>query len=316
MFKSVFENIRIRRLGLFLGLLFITGNLAAQSEPLFMDSYPDTLNKKRLTWVITGQSLLYVTSMTALYSAWYKDYPQSGFHWINDGHEWMQVDKLGHATTAAYIGKFGYEFYRWAGVSRKKAIWTGGSMGFTYLTVVEILDGFSEQWGASAGDLIANAAGTGLFIGQQLAWDEQRLLLKWSYLESEYAPYRPDLLGTGFFERMLKDYNGQTYWLSGNIHSFLPKSSRFPPWLNVAFGYGADGMLGANSNPGSYNGVPLPGYPRYRQYYFSLDVDLSRIKTRSNVLSFIFHGFNFLKIPFPTLEYNHRQGVNFYWLYF
>lgn len=290
--------------------------LEAQSEPLFMDSYPDTLHRKRLTWVITGQSFLYITSMTALYAAWYKDYPQSGFHWINDGKEWMQVDKLGHATTAAYIGKFGYEFYRWAGVERKKAIWIGGSMGFMYLTIVEILDGFSEQWGASPGDLIANAAGTGLFIGQQLAWDEQRFLLKWSYHETEYAKYRPDLLGTGFFERMLKDYNGQTYWLSGNIKSFLPKSSRFPSWLNIAAGYGAEGMLGANGNPKSYNGEPLPDFPRYRQYYLSLDVDLSRIKTRSNLLSFFFHGFNFLKIPFPTLEYNNQKGLGFHWWYF
>ena len=289
---------------------------SAQSEPLFMDSYPDTLNRKRLTWVITGQGALYASSMTALYYAWYKDYPQSNFHWIDDGDEWMQIDKIGHATTAAYAGKFGYEFYRWAGVERKKAIWIGGSVGFIYLTTIEILDGFSAEWGASAWDLISNAAGTGLFIGQQLAWDEQRFLLKWSYHETEYAQHRPEILGSGFFERMLKDYNGQTYWLSANISSFVRRDSRVPSWLNISFGYGADGMIGAKSNPKEIDGRPVPGFPRYRRYFLSLDIDLSRIRTRSNFLSFVFHSFNFLKIPFPALEYNDHQGLGFHWLYF
>lgn len=291
-------------------------NLTGQNEPYFLRKYPDTLNKKRLAWVVGGQTAVYGTSLALLYQSWYKDYPQSQFHWFNDNKEWQQMDKIGHATTAAYFGKFGYELYRWAGVERKTAIWVGGSTGFILLTVIEILDGFSAEWGASSGDFIANAAGTGLFIGQQLAWNEQRFYLKWSYNESEFAKYRPDLLGRGFFERMLKDYNGQTYWLSGNIKSFLPKQSRFPGWLNVAVGYGANGMLGANSNSTEYNGNPLPQYDRYRQYYLSFDVDLARIKTKSHFVKFLLNGLNFIKIPFPTLEINSKQGVVFHPIYF
>ena len=49
-------------------------------------------------------------------------------------------------------------------------------------------------------------------------------------------------------QQVLKDYNGQTYWLSANIWSFN-KESNFPRWLNVAFGYGADGMLYGENNP-------------------------------------------------------------------
>lgn len=202
--------------------------LFSQDEPYFLRKYPDTLNKPRLAWVVGGQAFVYGTSLTLLYQSWYKDYPQSNFHWFDDNNEWLQMDKIGHATTSAYFGKFGYEMYRWAGVERKKAIWIGGSTGFVLLTVIEILDGFSSEWGASAGDFVANATGAGLFIGQQLGWNEQRMYLKWSYHETEFAVYRPDQLGRGFWERMLKDYNGQTYWLSGNIKSFLPKSSKFP----------------------------------------------------------------------------------------
>jgi hypothetical protein len=31
-------------------------------------------------------------------------------------------------------------------------------MGFAFLTAVEVLDGFSSEWGASSGDIIANAS--------------------------------------------------------------------------------------------------------------------------------------------------------------
>ncbi len=289
----------------------------SQSTPYFVKSYPDTLHKKRLRCVLTTQGAIYVGTLAVLYQAWYKNYPRNGFHWFNDGGEWLQMDKIGHATTSAYLGKFGYEFYRYAGVSRKKAIWLGGSAGFFYLTIVEILDGFSAEWGASPGDIIANAAGTALFIGQQFGWDEQRLNLKWSYHPTEYAQYRPDLLGSGGFESMLKDYNGQTYWLSGNIKAFIHnKDSRFPGWLNVAIGYGASGMLGANSNPPEYNGNPLPDYPRVRKYYLSLDIDLSRIKTRHTGLKFLLNFLGFIKIPFPTLEYNKEQGFVFHPIFF
>ena len=299
-------------------LIAKTNGIAQTGEPYFIRYYPDTINKKRLTCVLGGQGLIYGASLAILYQAWYKDYPQSKFHWINDNIEWMQIDKIGHATTSAYIGKFGYELYRYAGVKRKKAIWLGGSAGFFYLTIIEILDGFSAQWGASAGDLLANAAGAGLFIGQQLGWDEQRIHLKWSYHPTEYAKYNPDLLGSSGLESVLKDYNGQTYWLSGNIKSFIHrKESKFPSWLNVAVGYGADGMIGAKSNP-EYDddGNEIPYFPRYRQLYLTFDVDLTKIKTRKHGLKFLFNVLNLLKIPFPTLEYNKEQGFVFHPLYF
>ena len=191
---------------------------SAQEEPYFVKRYPDSLHPKRLAAVIGGQAVVYATSFTLLYHAWYKNFPRSGWHWIDDNGEWMQMDKIGHATTSAYFGKFGYETYRWAGMERKKAIWIGGSAGFIFLTVIEIQDGFSEQWGASLGDLAANTFGTALFISQQLAWNDQRFNLKWSYHETKYPKYVPDQLGTSFMEKMLKT---RTILLSGEINKQL-----------------------------------------------------------------------------------------------
>lgn len=273
------------------------------------------VNKARLNGIIIGGSIIYASSMTGLYHLWYKNYPQSNFHFINDNNEWLFMDKAGHTTTSYYLGLLGYESLRWAGLSEKKSTWYGGSFGFAYLTVIEILDGFSKEWGASGGDLIANGTGTALFIGQQLAWKEQRILLKYSFHLTDYAQYNPELLGKGFVARLIKDYNGQTVWLSGNISSFLPEDSRFPKWLNFSIGYGAEGMTGAANNPQFLNDQPIPSFNRYRQFYIAPDIDLTRIKTRNNTLNYVLKTFGFLKFPLPTIEIN-KKGIKFHPLYF
>ena len=275
-----------------------------------------TINRKKLNFLIIGGAAAYTGTMIGLYHLWYKDYTHTSFHFTSDNNEWMGIDKLGHATTSYWIGRIGYHSLKWAGIKEKHAIWYGGTVGVFFLTTVEIFDGFSEGWGASYGDLVANVAGAGLFIGQQLGWKEQRILLKFSYHPTEYAQYRPDVLGSTHMERILKDYNGQTYWLSGNIHSFLRKESRFPKWLNVAVGYGAKGMLGGTKNLPEYDGQPVPEYRRTAQFFLTLDVDLTRIPTRSKVLKGIFTVLGFIKIPFPTIEYNAEDNFNFHILYF
>ena len=212
----------------------------------------------------------------------------------------------------------GYAFWslRWAGVDNNRSALYAGLMGWSAMTVIEILDGFSADYGASSGDLVANTVGAAFFTGQQLLWKDQRIRLKFSYHSTEFAKYRPDLLGETGIQSMLKDYNGQTYWLSANIESFLKEESKFPKWINVSFGYGATGMLGTYSNPPSWNGNDLPYYERTRQYYFSFDVDWTRIQTKSIFLRFTFKALSFIKIPFPTLEYNNQEQFVFHWMYF
>jgi hypothetical protein len=225
------------------------------------------------------------------------------------------MDKCGHVTTSYYVGLIGYSTLRWAGVTEKKSIWYGGMTGLFYLSSVELLDGFSAEWGASAGDVAANTLGTVLFISQQLAWHEQRFVMKYSFHGSPYAQYNPDQLGSTFPQRMLKDYNGQTYWISANLSSLGLQQTRFPKWLNMAVGYGAEGMTGTSSNPDEINGNPVPYSERYRQYYISPDIDLSRIPVKSKTLKLILNTIGFIKIPMPAIEFN-KNGVRFHPLYF
>ena len=276
----------------------------------------DTVNRKLLKRIIVAESVTSATAIAGLYSFWYAGYAHSSFHFFNDNREWLQMDKVGHATTAYNMGKIGYGLLRWPGVEKKKALWYGGTLGYAFLTTIEIMDGFSAEWGASPGDVLANTFGTALFMGQQFAWDEQRISMKWSFHKTQFSKYTPDILGKNLQQNMIKDYNGQTYWLSVNIHSFLPKSSRFPKFLNVALGYGADGMLRGYANPAEINGVTAPSFQRYRQYFLSFDVDLTRIRTKSRALNNVFNVLGVVKFPFAAIEYNSTKEWKLHGFYF
>ena len=294
-------------------LLFcISSSLFSQSQSKFNQFLKpsDTLNVSRRNTVIITEASLAAMTLIGLDQLWYADYPRSKFKTINDGGEWLQMDKLGHAFSSYQLGRVGANVLNWSGVRKKDQLLYGSTLGFGFLTAVEIMDGFSEEWGFSWTDMAANAAGTGLFVGQELLWQEQRVLLKYSFHRTRFAKQRPERLGSGWSEEFLKDYNGQTYWLSANINSFL-KTDSIPNWLNIAFGYGANGMLsGGAHDPLFFD------QNRTRQYYLSLDIDLSRIKTKSHFLKTIFDVFNVIKVPFPALELNSDGRLKWHYIYF
>ncbi|WP_375239304.1 DUF2279 domain-containing protein [Aurantibacter sp.] len=270
----------------------------------------DTLHPKRLKTLVITEASVIGLSLIGLNQLWYNDFERSKFHTLNDSKEWLQMDKVGHAFSAYQLGRFGAESLKWSGVDPKNQLIYGATLGFGYLSVIELFDGFSKEWGFSWSDMAANATGTGLYISQQLLWKEQRIAFKFSFNRTGFAKQRPNKLGNGFTEEILKDYNGQTYWLSANVYSFF-KTEKIPKWLNVAFGYGATGMLS-----GETKNVDFPNQERLRQFYLSLDVDLTRIKTNSNVLKTLFSVFNSIKIPFPALEINSKGLVNTHVMYF
>ena len=292
--------------------VFFINSVFGQTEQNSFFTPSDTLNIKRRNAVILTETTLGGITLLGLNQLWYADYERSKFHTINDNSEWYQMDKLGHTFTAYHLGRFGAQTLNWAGVSKKNQLIYGGSLGFMFLTGVEVLDGFSEEWGFSWGDFAANAAGSGLFIGQELLWEEQRISLKYSFNRTRFASKNPNKLGNGILEEILKDYNGQTYWLSANLHSFF-KESKLPKWLNVAVGYGVDGLLYGESNLQQLN---FPNQKRSRQFYLSLDVDLTKIETKSEFLKQVFNVFNVVKIPFPTLEINGNGKLVGHFVYF
>lgn len=306
-----------RQLLVFLLVIGSVSIASAQKTQFEWKTYSDTIFKPR-AYVLGGLSAgVWVGSVVGLNQLWYVNEPRSKFHTFDDSREWMQMDKAGHFFTCYAIGYYYMDLMRWSGFNRQTSIWAGGFMGSFYMAGIEVLDGFSDAWGFSLSDFTVNTCGSFAVIVQELAWNEQRITPKMSYHPTHYAQYRPNLLGDSFGSRMLKDYNGHTIWFSANIHSFLRDESKFPRWLNVAVGFGADGMTGAFSNPKfDDNGNELPNFVRHRQIYLSLDVDLTKIRTNKKWLRTVFKAVNLIKLPFPTVEFNSIQGVKFHGVYF
>ena len=273
----------------------------------------DTLNQKRLKTLVISEVAIGSATLIGLNQIWYADYPRSNFHFINDNAEWLQMDKVGHVFSSYHLGNFGAKALKWSGASRNSQLIYGSTLGLAFLTAVEVFDGYSANWGASWGDIAANVSGTALYVSQELLWKEQRIVPKFSFHTTPYASARPNILGSSVPEQILKDYNGQTYWLSANIFSFA-KSSKIPKWLNVAVGYGAEGMITGSDE--FVNAIFLPESKRYRQFYLSLDVDLTKIETSSHFVKTLLTVFNTIKIPAPTFEIKGSGGTKFHLLYF
>lgn len=250
---------------------------------------------KRLPLVVGGSALAYGAFYTGLAASWYPG-EKVPLHWFNDLPEWQQLDKAGHFWGAFQESRGAVDMLRWAGLSEKKAIWYGSFVGFVLQSPIEYFDGRDPLYGASATDLAANLLGSLGVLGQQLAWHEVRLMPKVSFRLTDYARQRPTVLGKTAAERLLKNYNGQTYWLCTDVGAFLKKDSRWPRWLQPALGYGGQEMV--YNDPGA---SAAAGWRPYRQYYLSLDVDLRRIPTRHAWLRRVFYAASIVHLPAPAL---------------
>jgi uncharacterized protein YfiM (DUF2279 family) len=266
----------------------------------------DSINRKRLYAFSISSAVVYSTTLYGLNNLWYKNSERTSFHFFNDNAEWKQVDKFGHFFSSFYLSSGTAQAMRWCHLNPKKSDVIGALTGFLVLVPIEYFDGRSSAYGASTGDLIADAAGASFFLAQKLHWKQVRLIPKFSFHQTGFAELRPNVLGDSFVSEMIKDYNGCTYWISADVDKF----AKFPKWLNIAVGYGANGMVYARDNMNQ-----AMGYTAFRQYYLSVDFDLSGIKTKSKFIKSLIFIANAIKIPAPAIEFN-RTGVRLHPLYF
>lgn len=286
--------------------LFFTTNAGIAQRSIWE---PDTtFNKKRFQTVIYSTGVGIVGTYAVLGTAWYSGQTGSQFHWFDDGHEWLQIDKVGHAYGAYHESRLMQQMLTWSGVPTRKILLWGSLTGFLLQAPIEIFDGFSSDYGASVWDLVANASGAGLAALNYALWREHRITLKLSYWPTDFPDQRPDLLGNGLDE-LLKDYNGQTYWLCVSPDLFLPKGrfkDRWPDWLGIAVGYGGYGMIGGYGEEAD----AIIDAREKREWYLSLDIDLTRIRSRSGfVRTFLFVA-NAVRIPLPGLRWR-DQNLSF-----
>ena len=294
---------RIKLLFLF---LFLSAIVTAQENDSLISQ-----QKHRSKIAVAAVSAAYVASMGGLYQLWYADNPSSQFHFFNDNYEWRHIDKVGHASSAYYLSRWCNNIVSWTGASSNKSALIGTGVSYLFFSTIEVFDAYSTKWGFSLPDMLANTSGCALFLSQQLAWKEQRIQMKFSYVPSKFAKYRQDALGKTPVERLFKDYNAQTYWMSFNIYSFLNKDSKFPKWLNIAAGYGATGMVTAADQVFEIDHIIFYEKDRLNEYSISPDIDLTRINWHSKFMKAFSKTIGFIKFPLPAIQWKEGKRPEF-----
>ena len=271
-------------------------------------------NKKFYTF-LAAEGIVLTGGITYLSKQWYSDKKRVPFHFYNDLRGWNQVDKFGHFYASYIESDIGYSLMKKFNFSEKKSLYLGGFQGLILETPIEIFDAYYDGWGFSLSDMVANAAGSLFFIFQQKIFKEQIIKPKLSFSRSKYARVANGYLGkNNIVSEFLYDYNGYTFWFSISPRSIFPRS-KIPKWFNVSFGYGSDGMIGEFKNLSSYKGVEIPNFERFRQFYLSLDIDFSKIKTNSKFMKGVFTTLSYIKIPLPTLEIS-KKKIQGHFIYF
>lgn len=318
-------------------LMWVTFSTSAFAQHYWQWMTPsDTLNKQRFWGTVGAGAAIYSGAAYGLYQTWYKDYELTKFRTFNDAREWQQMDKAGHFLTTYSEARWLYDGARWTGLDKRRSLWLAGGISMFLQSTLEVMDGFSAEWGFSWSDMGFNALGMGLFVAQEGWWEEQRILLKISTnrrlpsaapllstngeTTSSLRMRHLELYGSSIAERFLKDYNTMTIWASVSPKAFAPESS-WPAWLNIAVGYGSENLYGGFANTwsddeGNSFVLPEADFPRYRQLYLSFDINLKKIPTKRPLLRSALSILNVIKIPAPALQWNTLGQVKFHPLHF
>jgi hypothetical protein len=267
----------------------------------------DGLPQLRLSSVLYGAGASVGLMYGYLGFAWYAQSQRSAFHWFNDWQQWQQMDKLGHAYGAYHQSRLMMELLTTYRRPLGEVLWLGGLTGFALQLPIEVMDGFAADWGASWPDLVFNGMGSALAMGNYALWGQQRVLMQFSFWPSPYAAQHPRLLGSGTTQ-ILKDYNGQTYWLALRWGTFMnPQPKGLTSLLRTvcpAVGMGASGMIGG------YGQVPtdIIRARESRQYYVGFSIDWEQIPTRKRWVRCLLVGMNCIRPPLPALSFDERTG--------
>lgn len=281
------------------------------------DSTARNLFWQKNTWA--GLSVATIGTHYVLYQTWYSKEPQTKFHWINDNKSWLQMDKVGHVYGAYFSATAASAAFRHVGYSKHKSALLGVGFSLAFQMPIEYFDGRCKTWGASKGDMIANATGTLAAGLQNWFWGNARIPIRISFHGTPYSSKRPALLGKSIPERMLKDYNGQTYWIDFNPERIRIRPKFWPRWLGVNIGYGVEGLLGGDDNSWIGNdgkNVDFSNISRYRQFYAGPSISFGYLKNHpKRAVRIIAYITDKIRFPMPTIEYSGNRQWKFHPMY-
>lgn len=297
--NTISENFKIRNT---ISALDLTPHRPLIEVPLTTISPPGNLRKDRLLLASSGLTLANWYLYQQFRNIWWS-HNRTDFHfyrgwrrttgWWDMGPDdslWFHMDKLGHMYNARLVSRTVSDIGHWVGLTDNQSTWAGAILSSAFYLEIELFDGHYEEWGFSMGDFIASEIGAFLPMISNRFPQMDYFTLKWSYHSS------PEINNEHY---LIEDYAGMTFWLSSDVWGLLPRSLKkfWPPWLNLAFGYGVTQK--------AYGEIEL---------YLALDYNLTKMSIGNPTVRKLLQYLNYIHLPAPTLQF--RPMVKTHWLYF
>jgi hypothetical protein len=242
------------------------------------------------------------------------------FHFQEDIKYALWVDKFGHFFGGYATSYTLSEMFQLSGFSWDAATIWGSLLGLSYMTYVEILDGYSTGFGFSPSDFYADFAGAGFFVAQHYFPFLQNFSPKFEYVNPKWL---------GEYDRMPHDtfidnYSAQTFWMSINIRNLFGGVIKeyCPKWLNLAVGYAAyslsayDYLTGEYMYPEKISYRVNPFTSGNRKLIIALDYDLAKMLPDGPPFwNWMKQSLNLFKLPSPAIEFGFEGKTKVYLLY-
>ena len=226
------------------------------------------------------------------------------FRVAEDGKYTANLDKGGHIFGTFMPSYVFSEVLMTSGFSWNDATILGGALGLAYTTYVEILDGFSMDFGFSPTDWFADVIASSFFVAQHYIPFLQNFTPKFMYVKpSWHREYdRKEA------ETFIDNYSAQTFYLSVNMHNILPENINkyWPSWLELSIGYA---VYSLSAGITEHNAELISDDYHFGKVYgnrkllISLDYNLIELLPDGPPWwNWLKQSLNYFKFPSPTLE--------------
>lgn len=164
------------------------------------------------------------------------DYYSSSFRfkgegWFDPDTKFGGADKLGHAFSAYALTSFYNAIYRKWGYSDEDAILGGALSSWSQMTLIEVGDGFSEDYGFSWQDETMDTLGVGL------AYLRHRFPSLKEIFDFRMEWYPSPAFRHGDRSDPFTDYSGQKYLIALKPDGLLKTNNPILKAIEVEFGY-------------------------------------------------------------------------------
>jgi len=232
---------------------------------------------------------------------------QAEFKILEDGQYALYADKAGHVFGGYFMSYMYTELFSSTGISWELSNILGATIGLTYQTYVEVLDGYGSNFGFSPSDMYANIFGAGFFLAQHYVPFLQNFTPKFMYIPADAHGQMKRQPHFAFID----DYSSHTLWMSVNVHNLLPEdyNQYWPKWLQLSFGYAVRNLCDP-LDPNSDCSKSFPATETVygdRKFVIALDYNLVEIIPEVGApFDWFVQSLNYIKLPSPAIEFGEQ----------